>query len=72
MSGERDEHDEHGRAKVTISLRDAAGEVVSEGATASFVTAPLRPGTYEAVFHVTVARDGHVTEHAHRFSFSVP
>jgi len=70
MSGQP--HDEHARAQVTVSIRDAAGAVASEGATASFVTAPLRPGTYEAVFHVTIARDGGVTEHAHRFSFSVP
>ena len=63
---------ESARAEVTVSLRDAAGEVVSEGATASFVTTSLRPGTYEAVLRVTIARDGRVTEHAHRFSFSVP
>ena len=70
MSAER--HHEHARAEVTVCLRDAAGKAVSQEATASFVTAPLRPGTYEAVFHVTIARDGGVTEHAHRFSFSVP
>jgi hypothetical protein len=83
MSVRRPEDDqEPARAEVRLSIRDAAGRVVRarpeerraasrEGAI-SFV-APLGSGSYEAVFHVVVTRRGqHITEHAHRFTFSVP
>ena len=84
MSIQRPGNDqEPARAEVTLSIRDAAGRVVhtlatgrraaSREAAISFVTAPLASGSYEAVLHVVVARrDGRVTEHGHRFTFSVP
>lgn len=83
MSVQRPEDDhEPARAEVTLSIRDAAGRVVrvpgdrraaSREAAVSFVTPPLASGNYEAVLHVVVARrDRRVTEHAHRFTFSVP
>ena len=84
MSVQRPEDDqEPARAEVTVSIRDAAGRVVralsgdrraaSREAAISFVTPPLSSGSYEAVLHLVVARrDRRVTEHAHRFTFSVP
>jgi hypothetical protein len=84
MSVQRPEDDdEPARAEVTLSIRDAAGRVVralpgerraaSREAAISFVTPPLASGSYDAVLHVVVARGNRrVTEHAHRFTFSVP
>ena len=74
MSEERhDENDEHARTEVTVSIRDATGRAVSAEADVSFVTGPLPAGMYEAVLHLVVGRRGRrLTEHAHRFSFTVP
>jgi len=82
MAAKRSKNDEAARAEVTVSIRGAGGRVVgtlsprrtaTDEAVLSFVTPLLGAGTYEASSRIVVARDGvPLTDHAHRFTFSVP
>ena len=79
----RDQNERPTRAEVTLCVRDAGGRVVRVQAgerrapagngTIGFVAPALATGIYEVVLQVRVgSRDRPSTEHAHRFTFSVP
>jgi len=83
MTVHRDRDEGPARAEVTLSVRDAAGGIVqvqggehrspSGSGTIAFVAPALASGTYEVVLQVRIgSRNRASTEHAHRFTFSVP